>query len=183
MAEIVAYKRDIKRRRMKYRTTKEPPLSRTEEVRRLIDTQMEALIQYLKPEEKEVAVPSCSKTSQMMKFVTSENVYSSSDGSSRRTLDYNLSQGMNSDYSSQHHKRSRSRSFSKSRQRKKSLSPAKNIYNRSDSGSHRTKNKRLRSRSRSHIGTSFSKSKQRKKSASPSKNTCNRSDSSSHRKN
>lgn len=161
-AEIVAYKRDIKRRRMKYRTTKEPPLSRTEEVRRLIDTQMEALIQYLKPEEKEIEVPSCSETIQRKKIVSPEKIYSSS-GSSRRNFDYNRSdsQEMKSDYTSHHRKiqkrsksRSRSRiytpSSSKSNQRKKSVSPAKTIYNRSDSKSHHKKNKRSRSRSRSH---------------------------------
>lgn len=160
-AEIVAYKRDIKRRRMKYRTTKEPPLSRTEEVRRLIDTQMEALIQYLRPEEekKEIQIPSCSKSSQMKKMLSPEKLYSSS-GSSRRTFDYNREK--ESDYNRKMYKRSRSRSrsrmeekrvdtprCSKSTQRKKSMSPASKTYIRNDSKSHRKKNKRSRSRSRS----------------------------------
>lgn len=40
-AEITKYKRDIKRKRMKYRTTKAPPLTHTEELRSLISLQME----------------------------------------------------------------------------------------------------------------------------------------------
>lgn len=40
-AEITKYKRDIKRKRMKYRTTKAPPLTYTEELRSLISLQME----------------------------------------------------------------------------------------------------------------------------------------------
>lgn len=39
--EITKYKRDIKRKRMKYRTTKAPPLTHTEELRSLISLQME----------------------------------------------------------------------------------------------------------------------------------------------
>ncbi len=40
-AEITKYKRDVKRKRMKYRTTKAPPLTHTEELRGLISLQME----------------------------------------------------------------------------------------------------------------------------------------------
>lgn len=40
-AEITKYRRDIKRKRMKYRTTKAPPLTHTEELRSLISLQME----------------------------------------------------------------------------------------------------------------------------------------------
>lgn len=40
-AEITKYRRDIKRKRMKYRTTKAPPLTHTEELRSLISVQME----------------------------------------------------------------------------------------------------------------------------------------------
>lgn len=40
-AEITKYKRDIKRKRMKHRTTKAPPLTHTEELRSLISLQME----------------------------------------------------------------------------------------------------------------------------------------------
>lgn len=40
-AEITKYQRDVKRKRMKYRTTKAPPLTHTEEIRSLISLQME----------------------------------------------------------------------------------------------------------------------------------------------
>lgn len=46
--EILAHNRNLKRRRIKYRTTKEPPLSHTEEVRKLISVQMDALQQYFR---------------------------------------------------------------------------------------------------------------------------------------
>lgn len=45
-AEITKYKRDIKRKRMKYRTTKAPPLTHTEELRNLISLQMELWEQF-----------------------------------------------------------------------------------------------------------------------------------------
>lgn len=47
MAEIMRQKRDQKRRRQKYRTTKAPPLSYTEEVRQLIGLQNEAWTQFM----------------------------------------------------------------------------------------------------------------------------------------
>ena len=46
-AEMTKLKRDLKRRRMKYRTTKSPPLSYTEEIRALIGLQMESWEQKL----------------------------------------------------------------------------------------------------------------------------------------
>lgn len=193
-AQIVAYKRDIKRRRMKYRTTKQPPLSRTEEVRRLIDTQMEALIQYLKPEENQmIDIPSCSKSIDRKKSFSPEKI----DSSSKRT--YHRSD------SSHHkkHKRSKSRSrspkkiskrkheheivipsCSKSSQRRKSLSPencssssSRRSYNRSDSRDRRT-DRRKRSRSldrRDQISKrehkkSKHKKRERSRSRSPNRN-------------
>ncbi|XP_055380633.1 uncharacterized protein MAL13P1.304-like, partial [Condylostylus longicornis] len=45
-ANIVALRRDIKRRRLKYRIGKDPPLSTTEEFRNLIEIQMGALEEY-----------------------------------------------------------------------------------------------------------------------------------------
>lgn len=46
-AEIIKLKRDLKRRRMKHRTSKTPPLSYTEKIRALITLQMETWTQYL----------------------------------------------------------------------------------------------------------------------------------------
>lgn len=46
LAEIMREKRNLKRRRQKYRTTKAPPLSYTEEVRQLIALQNEAWTQF-----------------------------------------------------------------------------------------------------------------------------------------
>lgn len=46
-SEVLAHNRNLKRRRIRHRTTKEPPLTHTEEVRKLIGTQMEAMEQYL----------------------------------------------------------------------------------------------------------------------------------------
>ncbi|KAG4066243.1 hypothetical protein HA402_000467 [Bradysia odoriphaga] len=40
-AEMTKYERDVKRKRMKHRTTKAPPLTHTEELRSLISVQME----------------------------------------------------------------------------------------------------------------------------------------------
>lgn len=47
MAEIMQIQRRRKFKRMKYRVAKEPPLSHTEEVRGLIDMQMEAYVEFL----------------------------------------------------------------------------------------------------------------------------------------
>lgn len=47
LTDILRQKRDLKRRRQKYRTTKAPPLSYTEEVRQLIGLQNEAWTQFL----------------------------------------------------------------------------------------------------------------------------------------
>lgn len=49
--EILAHNRNLKRRRVRHRTTKEPPLSHTEEIRKLIGTQMEALEHYISKNE------------------------------------------------------------------------------------------------------------------------------------
>lgn len=46
--QITKLRRDLKRRRMKYRTTKAPPLSYTEEIRGLIGLQMESWQQYVR---------------------------------------------------------------------------------------------------------------------------------------
>lgn len=43
-SEMNKFKRDLKRRRMKYRTTTAPPLSHTEEMRALIELQMESIV-------------------------------------------------------------------------------------------------------------------------------------------
>lgn len=48
-AEITKYKRDIKRKRMKHRTTKAPPLTHTEELRGLISLQMELWEDFVRP--------------------------------------------------------------------------------------------------------------------------------------
>ncbi|XP_055715971.1 uncharacterized protein LOC129809864 [Phlebotomus papatasi] len=50
-ADVVDMERQMKRRRMKYRTTKEPPLSYSETIRKLINTQTEAWESYLKQNE------------------------------------------------------------------------------------------------------------------------------------
>lgn len=47
-AEITKYERDVKRKRMKHRTTKAPPLTHTEELRSLISVQMELWDDYVK---------------------------------------------------------------------------------------------------------------------------------------
>jgi hypothetical protein len=46
-AEIFNRRRDLKRRRMKYKGTKGPPLTHTEEISKLIGAQMEAYQEYL----------------------------------------------------------------------------------------------------------------------------------------
>lgn len=46
--QITKLRRDLKRRRMKYRTAKTPPLSYTEEIRGLIALQMESWQQYVR---------------------------------------------------------------------------------------------------------------------------------------
>ncbi|KAJ6634585.1 hypothetical protein Bhyg_07390 [Pseudolycoriella hygida] len=48
LADLTKYKRDIKRKRMKYRTTKAPPLTHTEELRGLIALQMESWEDFVK---------------------------------------------------------------------------------------------------------------------------------------
>lgn len=47
-AEITKYERDVKRKRMKHRTTKAPPLTHTEELRSLISVQMDLWEDYVK---------------------------------------------------------------------------------------------------------------------------------------
>lgn len=46
-SEVLAHNRNLKRRRIRHRTTKEPPLTHTEEIRKLIGTQMEAMEKFL----------------------------------------------------------------------------------------------------------------------------------------
>ncbi|GAB0092422.1 U11/U12 small nuclear ribonucleoprotein 48 kDa protein [Sergentomyia squamirostris] len=50
-AQVVDLEKQLKRRRMKHRTTKEPPLSYTETIRKLINTQTEAWESYIKQTE------------------------------------------------------------------------------------------------------------------------------------
>lgn len=46
-AEMTKYERDVKRKRMKHRTTKAPPLTHTEELRSLISVQMDLWEDYV----------------------------------------------------------------------------------------------------------------------------------------
>lgn len=52
LSEMTKLKRDLKRRRMRHRTTKAPPLSHTEELRGLIELQMEAWQQFVQQDDK-----------------------------------------------------------------------------------------------------------------------------------
>lgn len=54
--QITKLRRDLKRRRMKYRTTKTPPLSYTEEIRGLIGLQMESWQQYVRDSTSKVQI-------------------------------------------------------------------------------------------------------------------------------
>lgn len=54
--QITKLRRDLKRRRMKYRNTKTPPLSYTEEIRGLIGLQMESWQQYVRDSTSKVEI-------------------------------------------------------------------------------------------------------------------------------
>ncbi|XP_055677873.1 uncharacterized protein LOC129786712 [Lutzomyia longipalpis] len=56
-ADVVDMERQLKRRRMKHRTTKEPPLSYNETIRKLINTQTEAWESYLKQSQEAISEP------------------------------------------------------------------------------------------------------------------------------
>lgn len=111
-AEVVSHQRKLSKRKTKYRTTKEPPLTQTEEIRKLIDTQMTAYVDYIQG--------SCSDTIvSASKSASSEYRETHKKKKRHRSRDEDdMHNRKHSKKKKKHHKKEQSRSRSRSRSKK-----------------------------------------------------------------